>query len=179
MLGAPVTVTPPTASLISTEQAMTFLRIDGEILDAEVELMVAAAIGELELTTGLRLLNQVVRVTADSFNDLLRFRVGPVRSIASVAYRDTTGAEQVLAPASYELFGSPFEQGLQTAIGHSWPAVLSRSSAINVTLNVGYGDTPEAVPAHLRLAAFSILRGRHDGAEVNVESLIANDRFWL
>jgi uncharacterized phiE125 gp8 family phage protein len=178
LLGAPVLVTAPTAELITIDQAKAFLRVDGHEQDVEIGMLAAAAVGDVEDDTGLRLLNQTVKVTADSFEDLAHLRVGPVRAIASISYRDAGGNDQVLAPERFELFGGPFEQGVR-AVGSSWPAIGAGGALIEVGLDVGYGDTAAEVPAKLRFAAFAKLRGKFEDVEVDVEPLIANHRFWL
>jgi uncharacterized phiE125 gp8 family phage protein len=179
MLGSAVTVTPPAGELIPLEQAKSFVRVEGTELDAEIGMMAAAAGTELEKRTGLRLLNQQVKVTADRFADLDRFRVGPVREIASISYRDQAGAEQVLAAELYELFGGYLEQGARPAFGESWPTPAQCEAAIAVTLDVGFGEAAADVPPHLRLAAYALFRGKFDGDEVDVDQLIVNDRFLL
>lgn len=175
MLGAPITVTPPAAELIPIESARSYLRIDGSALDAEIGMLAAAAVEDLEDRTGLRLLNQTVTVTADCFDDLALFRVGPIRALPSIAYRDAAGADQILAAASYELFGAPLQQGARPV--DSWP--VAESGSIIVTLDVGYGAASDDVPAKIRFAAYAILRGKFEGTETDVDSLIANYRFWL
>lgn len=178
MLGAPVTLVAPAGEVITLAQAKTFLRMDGAEQDLEIGIMAAAAVEDVEEQTGLRLLNQTVKVGADRFEDLAHFRVGPIRSVTSIAYRDVAGADQVLAPNRYELFGAPFEQGIRST-GQAWPAAAAGDGMIQVTLEVGHGALAEDVPAKLRLAAFALLRGKFEDVEVNIEPLITNARFWL
>lgn len=106
-----------------------------------------AARSHVETVTGLRLITQTVRIKAGSFADLERFQVAPIRSIVSITYRDgATGANQVLDPAVYELFGDGVEWGVRPAFNRSWPSVRAVDDAIVVTVIAGYGDEGTAVP---------------------------------
>lgn len=176
MLSAPVTVTPPAGELIPLAEAKAFLRVDGNELDAEIGLMAAAAVEDIEELTGVRCLHQRVRVGAGSFADLAHLRVGPIRAIVSISYRDHTGLDQLLAADLYELFGAPLEQAVRTT-GQPWPAAAP--SSIEIVLEVGYGPAAADVPAKLRYAAFASLRGKFEDVAVDIEPLITNFRFWL
>jgi len=178
MLGAATTIIPPEGELIAAEAAKSFLRIDGSELDSEIALTLAAAIEDLEALTGTRLLNQTIEFTADSFAELARLRVGPVREIVSITYRDNAGVGQALAAERYELFGAKLEQGIRPAGTSAWPATKAGEGMIIVRLEVGYGAAGD-VPAKLRFAALALLRGKYEDREVDVEPLIANDRIWL
>lgn len=178
MFGAPITVTPPAGELIALDRAKSFLRVDGTELDVEIGMVAAAAVQDLEDMTGLRLLNQRVSVTADGFADLARFQVGPIRAIASIAYRDPAGTEQLLAAERYALAGAALEQGA-TPVGGPWPATRAEPRAITVTLDVGYGAAEADVPAKLKFAAFALMRAKYEQEAVDVGPLIANHRFWL
>lgn len=182
MLSAPVVITPPAGAVIASDEAKAFLRVDGTALDTEIALQIAAAVADLEARTGARLLDQVVEVTADCFAELEHLRVAPIEAVTSITYRDSEGEEQILAAEAYELFGAPFEQGIRGVFGGTWPATDGRSGAIIVRLEVGYGATAADVTAaapQLRLAAFALLRARFEGTEADIDSLIANHRFWL
>jgi uncharacterized phiE125 gp8 family phage protein len=178
MLGAPVLVTPPVGDLIELASAMSFLRVDADELQTEVEVTLAAAIEDIQEMTGLRLLDQTVRVSADRFCDLERFRVGPIRSITSIKYLDTDRVQQTLDASVYELFGSGFEKGVRLKSEQSWPTIEAVEAAIEVTLAVGYGTSAD-VPAPLRFAVLAQLRAKFDGQEANLEALLANHRIWL
>jgi uncharacterized phiE125 gp8 family phage protein len=175
MLGAPVTITPPTGELIPIESARSYLRVDGDAFDDELGMLSAASVQDLEEMTGLRLLNQTLTVVADTFEDLAQLRVGPVRSVTSIAYEDWLGGEHIVPADSYRLSGAALEQGI-LPIG-SWP--VAAEGSIVLTLEVGYGALAADVPAKLRYAAYALLRGKHEEQPVDVEPLIANSRFWL
>jgi uncharacterized phiE125 gp8 family phage protein len=176
MFGAPFTITPPVGELISIESARSYLRVDGAGMDDELDMIRAAAVDDVEQLTGLRLLDQTVEVIADRFADLATLRVGPVRTVTEIAYRDSAGDDQVVAAEDYELFGAPLEQGIRLAGEASWPT--AEAGSIVLTLEVGYGPAADDVPAPLRYAAYAVLRGKFEDRKVDLACLVTNFRFW-
>lgn len=177
MLGAPVIVIPPAGAVISIEDARTLLRVDGVDLDAEIRLQAAVAEDDIEAVTGLRLINQRVKVLADAFADLARLNVGPIRAVVSIAYRESGGGSALVPEENYELFGAPLEQGVRLVGGASWPAAAAGS--IEISLDVGYGATGSEVEPKLQWAAMALLRASFTGTPADIENLIANHRIWL
>lgn len=176
MLSEAITTIPPAVEWISIDDAKQFLRIDGESLDLEVELMIGAARADLELATGQRLIEQEVRVLADNFGDLNHLQVGPVISIAEITYQEPAGATRTLDPAAYELFGAGLERGIRRSVDRTWPATRAASGVVAVTLKVGHGASSTAIPQQLRFALFSLLRSKFTGSPALIDRLIVNDR---
>lgn len=178
MLAAPVTVTPPSVEPIALPDARAFVGAAGTALDDRLTPAIGMTRAALESTTGLRLIDQVVEVGADSFADLARLNVGPVKAVSSITYRDTTGATQTLDPAAYELRGAGLDRGIRSAIGTAWPTVDGRGGAITARLSVGFGAVPAAVPRELNWAMLALIRAGIDDAPTNIEPLIANWRIY-
>lgn len=175
MIGATVTIVAPAREPIDLEAVKRFLRIDGNAQDDDVSLLIQAARSDLERITGQRLLDQVVRVEADSFDDLDLLPVGPVKSIKAVTY-GTPGATTTVDPASVYLTGLGLERGIAAVPGYRLPRTVP--GQILVDLNVGYGADPSAVPANLRHALFVLIRSRFDDRPVDVEPMLVNDRIY-
>lgn len=143
-----VSVAAP-AEPVTLEQA----RRQCNLLSAETEfddklaLLIAAARRHVEKVCGLYFGSRAVVLTCDAFEDLCRLPVAPVSAITSIAYVDTAGAPQVVAPANYELVAHD-EEGIEPAIvaayGVSWPATQA-GSKITVTLTAGFAETPAPV----------------------------------
>lgn len=176
MLSEPTVATPPAVGWISREDAKQFLRIDGDSLSAEVDLLIGAALAELEQATGQRLIDQEVLVFADTFADLDHLHVGPVKEISAISYQDPVGSTRTLDPAVYELFGAGIDRGIRLAIGAAWPRTRAARGAISVTLKVGYGPSAAKIPQQLRYALFSLLRGKFTNKPVSIDAQIANER---
>ncbi|KQO51404.1 head-tail connector protein [Sphingomonas sp. Leaf257] len=175
MIGATVTIVAPAKEPIDLEAVKRFLRIDGSAQDDDVSLLIQAARSDLERITGQRLLDQVVRVQADSFDDLDHLPVGPVKSIKAVTY-GAPGAPTAIDPANLYLTGLGLERGIAAVPGYRLPRTVA--GPILVDLNVGYGSDPSAVPANLRLVLFVLIRSRFDDRPVDVEPLLVNDRIY-
>lgn len=178
MLYAAVQVTAPAVPLVTLSEAKDFLRRDDASLDGPLQIMVDASIGELEATTGLRLINQTVKVRADCFGDFVALNVGPVTTVTEIRYLDQAGTEQLLDAGLYQLIGAGLERGILPAIGATLPAMRTGRGSLCATLSVGYGATAAAVPQQLRWAALALIRGRFDDRPVDLESLIVNHRLY-
>jgi hypothetical protein len=71
--------------------------------------------------------------------------IGPVSSITSVKYLDSTGAEQTLSSAVYTLISESLPPRLVLKTGQSWPATYSADNAVRIRFVAGYGAA-SAVP---------------------------------
>lgn len=166
MFSAPVRVGAAPAEPVTLDQVKTFLRIDEPDLDTELELMIAAAREGLELQSGLRLIDQVVRVIAETPADLDHLTVGPVRDI--IAIGTAPGAAD-----AFELTGADLARGIRP-VGN-WPAGL-KHGPLAIDLAVGYGAAPGDVPATLRLAVLLLVRQRYDDRPADLDRLLVNYR---
>lgn len=166
MLSAPVRIGAAPAEPVTLDQVKTFLRIDGADLDGELQLIMVAAREDLENQSGLRLMNQVVRVIGETPVDLDHLTVGPVQDIVAI------GAVPGAADA-FELTGADLARGIRP-VG-SWPADLKRGP-LAIDLAVGYGAEPSDVPATLRLAVLLLVRQRYDDRPADLDRLLVNYR---
>ncbi|QXT34333.1 phage head-tail connector protein [Sphingomonas sanguinis] len=173
MLSAAEVLSPPLVEPIMLATVKTYLRIDGSALDDELNLMIAAAREDLELLTGLRLVNQTVRVIADEPIDLDHLTVGKVRELVAIGTVQPGGAIEPASIAAFDLTGADLARGI-APLGN-WPTSFFKRP-IAVDLAVGYGPDGSAVPASLRLALLALIRGRYDDQPADVERLIFNYR---
>ncbi|GAA3708483.1 hypothetical protein GCM10022268_17270 [Sphingomonas cynarae] len=173
MLSEPETVVPARGDALLHDKVKTYLRIDGTDLDFELTLMRQAAQDDLERITGLRLLNQVVRVRADSVQDLAHLTVGPARSLVAIGTVSTSGDLDPVDIAGFELTGVGLARGIRP-IG-AVPAAFARRP-IYADVKVGYADDGDKIPATLRLALFTLIRGRFEERPVEIEWLIHDFR---
>lgn len=177
MLSAPVLITPPAIAPLTLDEVKDFLRRDDTSLDGPLQIMIDASIGELETTTSLRLIEQTVDVRADAFADLAALNVGPISAVTELRYRDPSGVEQMVDPASYYLAGTELERGIERVPGFTLPRSQARRGAITARLAVGYG-TDLDVPQQLRWALFALIRGKFEDRTVDIEPLIVNHRIY-
>jgi uncharacterized phiE125 gp8 family phage protein len=175
VLSAAITVGAVDVEPIELDAAKRFLRIDGTTQDDDVRLLISAARRDLEQTTGQRLIEQTVRLHADSFADLAHLPIGPVTAIVDISCPNGAETTSVDLDTVY-LTGLGLERGIDIVPGYRWP---SRGRArIVVDLKVGYGPTGAAVPANLRHALLAMIRGKFDDRAVDIEPLIVNDRIY-
>ncbi|KTT72623.1 head-tail connector protein [Sphingomonas endophytica] len=176
MLSEAVTVAAAVAEPIARADVKRFLRIDGDSLDLDVDMLIAAARSDVEQATGLRLVEQTVEIQADTFGDLDFLPIGPVQSIAEIRYRDLSGAWATLSPASYDLVGAGLERGIAPARGVVLPPTLAGRGVITARLVVGYGGVVGPMPVSLRWAMLALARGKFEDRAVDIFPLISGTR---
>ena len=174
MLTAAVLVGDAPAEPIELAAAKAFLRIDGTAQDDEVRLLITAARSQLEVMTGLRLMEQTVRLQADRLHDLDHLTVGPVSAIAAITYRDAAGEAQSIDLDGVYLTGLDLDRGIDVVPGYAWPRSARRP--IVVDLVVGYGPTSDKIPGELRHAMLALIRGMFEENPADIEPLIVNRR---
>jgi uncharacterized phiE125 gp8 family phage protein len=160
-----ITTVPPEAPPITLDMATSQLRGIAADEGPYVDGLISSARARIESYTGLRLVSQTLELRAGSFADLAHFEVGPVRSIESIRYLDQAGAEQLLDPETYELFGAGLTRGVRPAFGQRWPAIRPVDDAIVVTAIVGYdldGSLPADVSHALLLLVGDWYQNRED-----------------
>lgn len=192
MWSAPVTVTPPASEPLTLAQVKEFLAIEADetLHDAQLGRFIAAARGQVEAVTATRLVEHTVRIAASDWSDLLHLPVGPVQSVAGIAFDDVFGAEQALAPDDWELIGAGLARAIRTPVGKGWPNGLRRGAdTIRVTLEVGYDTVPEPVQTAMLIMIADLFAQRESFAvgtvaakipsSMQVDGLLTNFRIWL
>lgn len=85
------------------------------------------------------------------FTTPLRIPLGPVATVDSVKYLDTTGVEQTLSSAVYYLFQDARGPYLALVPGQSWPATMGRDDAVTVTFTGGISPIPAQIKSGILL----------------------------
>lgn len=169
----------PTTLAVSLPAAKQALRIDGDDMDALVTTWTKGVIAELEHQTGQRMMEQTWEVRLPAFPSIPFQRIGdacagsmsdalalphPTMVVTSVEYLDLDGVEQTMAPADYKLTVKRYESFLAPARGASWPATAREEDAVTVTVQCGYGSTPEDTPEEAQLYILARLAEQFDPA---------------
>ncbi|HXG56680.1 MAG TPA: phage head-tail connector protein [Vicinamibacterales bacterium] len=148
-----VTRTVVTAAVLdpfSLAEAKAQSRIDLAEEDALLEDYLKAATRRVETDTGMALLTQTVDLTFDGLPQgwgVLDLPIGPVQSITSVTYIDTSAVSQTMASGDRLLSGSRIGL-IDTA---SWPTDIRGFAPVTVRVVAGY-TTAALIPADLRMA---------------------------
>lgn len=143
-------VAPPMMEPVSVDDAKRQCRIlvDDAEFDAELNRICKAARDHVEAYCGIRFAEWSVVMECNSFADFSELPEAPLKSIASIAYVDATGNDQILDEAIYEVGGTRFAPSIVLKGGQVWPEV-EWGARIVVTATVG-GEVPESV-AHAML----------------------------
>jgi uncharacterized phiE125 gp8 family phage protein len=171
---------PPAVDLISMSQAKLRVRRDDDDDNDTIELLVAAAISQLDGMDGILGRALITQIWIDTwFNfpagDRLPLALTPVSSVSSVSYFDANNEEQTIPAQDYGLHksgdGSFY---LRLLNGANWPSTYRRDDAVHITYSAGYGDQPADVPATIRLAALDLVQHWYDNPDPVVVGSITN-----
>lgn len=148
----PILIGGPAVEPVTTLEMKTYLRIDED--DTQDELvagLIKAARLMVENVSRRILVEQRWRVALDRWprGGAVVLPLSPVMAIEGIRVFDAAGAATEIPPAAFEadLIGDPPRIDLRDA-----PQPGRARSGIAIDLRAGYGATPEAVPATLRLA---------------------------
>lgn len=149
-----VVVTPPAAPLVDLALVKAHLRVEHGDHDAIIAGHLAACAEWLDGPSGVlgrALAPQTLRLDRVGFGEPcgLELPCGPVQSIETIVYRDSGGAEQVVAPEIYQLDAGT--NRVRPAAGRVWPA--GSGAPVSVTYVAGYaeGDLPPSIRAAILL----------------------------
>jgi len=156
-----ICITPPTILAVTLEQAKLNLRVDGNYLDALIESWLRGIISVLEHEIGQCLMPQTWEVRLDAFPATIDLP-HPVLNVVSVVYLDANCVERVLAPTTYKLVAARYQTTLVPARGATWPTTSAEPHAVIVTVECGYGYTPEKVPPNVQLYLLAKLVDQFD-----------------
>jgi uncharacterized phiE125 gp8 family phage protein len=144
----PVLVTAPASDIVSLAEVKAHCRVDHTSEDTYLSALIQAATSHLDGYSGVlgrALLPQTWRQDFEDFGDVMRLPIGPVQSITSVIYQDTSGADQTLANTEYVLLRDNFGDYVTLAANKSWPSVGDRADAVRITYLAGTASIPVAI----------------------------------
>lgn len=145
-----ICIVSPAELPVSIEQARANMRIDGDYMDSFLQAWLEGITAAAEHEIGQCFMRQTWEVRLDAFPAAIDLP-HPVLSVTSVTYLDVDGVEQALAPAAYKLVPECYTSRLVPARHTTWPATSPEPHAVIVTVECGYGDTSEKVPANVQL----------------------------
>lgn len=168
-------VTPPTGYVVSLEEAKAQARIDGYEEDQLILAYIQTATSVAEMITGQKFLTQVWDWFLDDFPCAeLTVPLGPLVSVDSIKYYDTSNVQQTWSSANYEIDPAGLRPRICPVSGVSWPDTYSRLGAVTVRMTVGYGAAsavPQAVKHWVMAATAEAMKNREITIERNTEVL--------
>lgn len=163
-------ITAPTVEPVTTIEARLQLRIDSvdPQVDAELARMITSARTSVERRTRRALLTQTWELQLDEFPTYkIELPRPPLLTVTSVTYRDTAGAWQTLAAASYVVTapaGPTAERGTVTlAKNYTWPSTYGDINSVKVRYTAGYGAAASSVPGDIRSAVLLSISDLYEG----------------
>jgi uncharacterized phiE125 gp8 family phage protein len=173
-------VTPPSVEPVSLAEAKAHLRVTHADDDDFISRLIIAARRQVEMRTGLRLIQQVWRVTYDKWPDdgTLRLPVGPVIGVNDFRVIGADDVSVTIDPAHYTLDEISVPARLALRPGRNVHSPGRRFNSIELTVTVGFGAAASSVPQELKQAMLLMVgkwfahRGE-DGEETL--SLVAQD----
>lgn len=185
--------TPPAAAVVTVEEAKAHLRVDEAADDSYITALVAKATQAAERYCDRAFIAQDWVLELDAFptcTKLIKVPLPPLVSVTSLDYVDADGADQVLAPADYQV-SKRSPAVIAPAPGKSWPATQAgRLDAVTIEFKAGYGNAADAVPKPIHHAILLLVAHWYENREpvnigniVNalpftVDSLLAPYRVW-
>lgn len=182
-MGDIVVITPPAVEAVSLDMAKSHLRvaIDGE--DDDLNRMIVAARQHAEIYCQLAFVTQTLELRLRSFpRGAIQLR-GPLKSLASIIYRDSAGADQTLASAAYEVNAAARPATVEPVFGGAWPDVTPGPAAIRLRFDAGFSDDAAGVPAPIVQAMLLMIGTMYEHRETvnvgNITSEMPLSAKWL
>ncbi len=181
-------VTAPTTLPIVTYDLNYYLRLDGAEHDVFLGDFIKAATEQAEAFMSRRLITQTWDMVCRSWDDLLKYKNGALRtmpygktqSITHIKYLDADGVEQTVLADDYTLMFSGTDGAyLVFGSGYNFPALHEAAGTVTARFVCGYGlaaDVPEAIKAAIRLICGDLFDGKDNTRAI--ESLMAPYRLF-
>jgi uncharacterized phiE125 gp8 family phage protein len=157
-------VTAPTVEPVALEDAKLQVRETVDDNDALIQSLIVAARQHVESFTGRALIDQTWDLQQDGFPGARSIWLpkAPLRSIASVSYRDQDGTVQTWSSTNYTV-DAPVGPAAQTGrispnFGVIYPTTQWVPNAVVIRFVAGYGATAATVPEAIK-AAMKLLIG--------------------
>lgn len=143
---------PPAAEPVTLAMAKAHLRIGHGDEDPLIAALVASARRVAEARTGLCFVTQRWLCLFDGWPEdgVLTLPVAPLAAIAEVAVFAADGSKSVVGPELYETDLASRPPRIARKGIAAWPAPGRSFNGIGITVDAGFGVTPDSVPEPLR-----------------------------
>lgn len=124
-------VTRDNSSILTTDDAKKWLRVEGTDEDTVIAAIMAGAISYAEDFLNRTIGVNTYELTMDEFEDVVQLHKPPVAVVTEIAYVDVDGADQTFDIAKTKLDMSSGRLGLKQE--ESWPEVADEPFAIKIS----------------------------------------------
>lgn len=158
-----VVVTPPTEEPISLAEAQAHLKVDAGDEDALISALIVGARQHVENYIKRYLCTTVIEKYLDAFQSEINLIYGPIQSVDSVKYQDSTDTEQTVDDTTYSV--DRFSDPARIKINTTWPSTNGKMNCVTVRYTAGYGasaDVPQAIKQAMLLIIGRMYEQRED-----------------
>lgn len=158
-MSPPVRISQP-KPLLTVPEAKKHCNATAPDDDALIAGLIAAAEAYLDGRAGVlgrAMVAQTWQQDFADFGDILRLPLGDLMTVVTVSYYDVLNIQRTLDSSVYVARTDEHGPFITLNPGQSWPATFLRDDAVRVIWRAGYGETPAAVPANIRLAALLLV----------------------
>ena len=174
-------VTPPTGEVVTLSEAKTHMVVEHTADDGYINMLIQAAIAQVETITWRRLLTQTWLLYLVDWpdGDYIELPYGNLQSVTSVKYRDKDGDWQTMDSDKY-IVDTAFRKGrISLAEDEAWPGDdLYPGLPIKIEFVCGYGAQSRTALTSATNASpiviTSVGHGLSTGDRVRIESVIGN-----
>ena len=169
-------VTAPTAEPVTRQEVKDHLRIDSDLEDTHLDLLIKAARQHCENAIHRAFVTQTWRLKLDHVpcGTTITFPNPPLLTVSSFAYVDTSGSSTTWSSTNYTVAADADPGRLMLAYNASWPAVRTQPEAITITYTAGYGAA-SAVPQTLKHAVKMLVAHWYENREPVLTGSIVAD----
>jgi uncharacterized phiE125 gp8 family phage protein len=175
-----------TAEPVALAQAKRQCRVVPEdtSLDDHFAGLIATARDHVEKYCGMHFAERTVTLACSEWSDLSAIPVAPLKSVATIKYRDEAGEQRTVSGDVYAIVGTRFSPAIDLNAGQEWPTDMAASgSAIELAAVVGGNVPPSVRHAMLMLIAhlYAVRESVNVGNIVTTvpmafDDLLVNDR---
>lgn len=189
-------VTAPLISPVTVAATKEYLRIDNNLEDTRIQLMIETATSRLENETSLKFIDQTWDIYTDHFPYANRqpwwdgvrdtsikeilgqgrnisIPLGKAKELISFSTFADDDVELVDNLSNYTMDLVGFQTRVGLKIGGVWPTtVLRANNGIKFRIKFGFGATAESVPAEIRMAIFEFVAHMYENRGDQNEMII-------
>ena len=170
-MGSLALISGPTAEPITLAEARAQVRVSDAYSDAQLAALMFAAREWAQGYTRRQLVTQTWDYHLHCFPMEIRLPIGPVQSITSIKYYDTSNVQQTLSTAYYQSDLVSVVPRICEAYNYEWPDTYDRYNAVTVRFVAGYGS--QAPELHsIRQALLLHIEAHYDRDDRNFDTLM-------
>lgn len=152
-------ITQPLTEPVSLAEVQRHLRIDVDTETPSLEVMLVAARQKVEAFLRRALISQTIQLTLDWGPAWVELPRPPLQSVTSIVVTGLDGADVTASTATYFVNQSARLVSLRPSA--IWPTHITPAGWRCVYV-AGYGDTPDKVPAAIKLAILNVTAALYD-----------------